>query len=405
VEKYPMNTEQNIAFALGGLAGNNYFGAGFLQAALDVGIKPDIISCTSGQIYYVRRYLEALQEDNKTLLEQEITKQSSPLEQYKKSAELLFGMNPFMRPAYPADLMQDFAKALLQTEQKLITQEPQQSYGNFATSYSRQLMSMIPGRTLVPQFSVEFLKETSEIFKDQKEIGIVFNSYDPQRGHEIVYLNEVARKKWEATKLDDKSGKEPGEKVKVDKKSGDEDRTEYESIYESITAQSVMDALWVYQYGFDKTVHPFYQNNDNKNARFDGAFCRQVLLSELVFANKIYVVRPVSYYWVGELPYSLMEIEDLKIETMFNSTYRGEKDKINLINKLIEKAGNDRPDCLKKYREIELIEINMSTQEDYLEYLSENKSLFDQARQLALVKFAKSERNRSVPPPKRGSQG
>lgn len=392
-----MNTEQNIAFALGGLAGNNYFGAGFLQAALDVGIEPDIISCTSGQIYYVRRYLEALQEDNKTLLEQEITKQSSPLEQYKKSAELLFGMNPFMRPAYPADLMQDFAKYLLQTEQKLIKQESHKSYGKFATSYSRQLMSMIPGRTLVPQFSVEFLKETANIFNDQKEIGIVFNSYDPQSGREIVYLNEVARKKWKATKLDEKSSEEADEKAKLD-----EERTKYEPI----TAQSVIDALWVYQYGFDKTVHPLYQNNDNKNARFDGAFCRQVLLKELVWANKIYVVRPVSFSWVGELPYSLMEIEDLKIETMFNSTYRGERDKILLINKIIEKAEEfekakksekaekkniERPDYLKKYQKIKLIEINMRTQEDYLEYLSENKSLFDQARQLALVKFAKSK--------------
>ena len=402
-----MNTEQNIAFALGGLAGNNFFGAGFLQAALDAGIEPDIISCTSGQIYYVRRYLEALQEGNKTLLEQEITKQSSPLEQYKKSAELLFGMNPFMRPAYPADLMQDFAKALLKTEQKLITQEPQKSYGNFATSYSRQLMSMIPGRTLVPQFSVEFLEKTAEIFDkeeikikkengiNKKKIGIAFNSYDPQSGDEIVYLNDYAREKLGAVKLSENGGKKS-------------DIPEYgdRTTYEPITAKNIMDALWVYQYGFDKTVHPFYQNNDNKNARFDGAFCRQVLLKELVWANKIYVVRPVSYSWIGELPYSLMEIEDLKFETMFNSTYRGERDKILLINKIIEKAEEfekakksekaeekniERPDYLIKYQKIKLIEINMSTQEGYLDYLSENKSLFDQARQLALVEFAKSK--------------
>jgi len=384
-----MNTEQNIAFAVGGLAGNNFFGAGFLQAALDAGIEPGIISCTSGQIYYVRRYLEARKQGNNSLLEQEINKQSIPLEQYKKSAELLFGMNPFMRPVYPADLMQDFAKNLLQTEQNLINKASQQSYGNFATSYSRQLMSMIPGRNLVPQFSVEFLEETANIFNDQQEIGIVFNSYDPQSGHEIIYCNEATRKKWEA--------------VKFNEKGGEEDRTRYESI----TAQSVMDALWVYQYGFDKSVHPLYPKI-NKNARFDGAFCRQVLLRELVWANKIYAVRPISYYWVGELPYSWMEIEDLKIETMFNSAYRGERDKIYLINKLIRKAKEKSiklPDYLEKYQEIHLIEINMSTQEGYLEYLSENKSLFDQARQKALVEFAKSERNRSAPSPQEGESG
>lgn len=383
-----MNTKQNIAFAVGGLAGNNFFGAGFLQAALDTGIKPKIISCTSGQIYYVRRYLEALQEDNKTLLEQEITKQSSPLEQYKKSAELIFGMNPFMRPAYPADLMQDFAKSLLQTEQKLIKQEPQKSYGDFAASYIRQLMSMLPGRNLVPQFSVEFLEETAEIFKEQKEIGIAFNAYDPQRGHEIVYLNEVAREK-----LD----------VKFDEKDGEQENTSayrYRTHYESITTRSIMDALWVYQYGFDKSVHPLYPKI-HENARFDGAFWRQVLLSELTGAETIYVVRPVNCRWIGELPYSWMEIEDLKFETMFNSAYMGERDKINLINKLISKDGN----TLKGYHKIDLIEIEVRTQESYLGYLYENKSLFDQGRQQALVEFTKPEHTRSVPPLERGRLG
>ena len=50
---------QKIGFALGGLAGNNAHGAGFLQAALDIGAQPDFITCTSGQILWVHRYLEA----------------------------------------------------------------------------------------------------------------------------------------------------------------------------------------------------------------------------------------------------------------------------------------------------------------------------------------------------------
>ena len=54
-----MTTEKKIAFALGGLAGNNAHGAGFLHAALERKITPTTISCTSGQIHWVHLYLQA----------------------------------------------------------------------------------------------------------------------------------------------------------------------------------------------------------------------------------------------------------------------------------------------------------------------------------------------------------
>ena len=48
--------DKNIAFALGGLAGNNAHGAGFLQAAFETGIEPRMISFSSGQVLWVFRY-------------------------------------------------------------------------------------------------------------------------------------------------------------------------------------------------------------------------------------------------------------------------------------------------------------------------------------------------------------
>ena len=51
-------TLKKLAFALGGLGGNNARGAGFLQAALDEAVEPEMITCTTGQIYWVYRYLE-----------------------------------------------------------------------------------------------------------------------------------------------------------------------------------------------------------------------------------------------------------------------------------------------------------------------------------------------------------
>jgi hypothetical protein len=49
---------KNVVFAVGGLGGNNAHSAGFLQAALDESVEPEMITCTTGQIYWVWRYLE-----------------------------------------------------------------------------------------------------------------------------------------------------------------------------------------------------------------------------------------------------------------------------------------------------------------------------------------------------------
>jgi hypothetical protein len=49
----------STGLALGGLAGNNAHGAGVLQATLDYDVEPELISCTSGQIHWVARYLKA----------------------------------------------------------------------------------------------------------------------------------------------------------------------------------------------------------------------------------------------------------------------------------------------------------------------------------------------------------
>ena len=71
--------QENVAFAMGGLAGNNAHGAGFLQAALDRGVKPMAISCTSGQILWVYRYLPGLCENRPTDLREMLCEEQSSL--------------------------------------------------------------------------------------------------------------------------------------------------------------------------------------------------------------------------------------------------------------------------------------------------------------------------------------
>jgi len=47
-----------VGFALGGLGGFNAYGVGFLQAARQLQVMPDIITCTSGMIAWASRWLD-----------------------------------------------------------------------------------------------------------------------------------------------------------------------------------------------------------------------------------------------------------------------------------------------------------------------------------------------------------
>jgi hypothetical protein len=117
----------------------------------------------------------------------------------------------------------------------------------------------------------------------------------------------------------------------------------------------------------------------------DGAYYRQVILSELAPAEKIIVARPVNYKWLGKLPTSWVEVEDMKLEISFNGCYQGERDKIMMINKLIKDGTIKDP----KYHWIKLKEIEPETQESFFDYIFEDMDIFQRARKKALVELRK----------------
>lgn len=338
------DNEKKVAFAMGGLAGNNAHGAGFLQAAMEKNIEPIIISCTSGQIFWVYKYL-TVKDTAKNLdeiLEEEIKKTSPTGNITFDTANLaLLGRPGVFRPAYL-----EFAKDLYKNMTESFTEV---MLDPLKANLMEGLFRIIPDRTLIPLFADDFFERISETF-NSSDTGIVFNSYNPIDGIEYVHLNDKAREMLG---------------VSFHQKGSYRDRTEYKKI----TAESVEDALWIYQYGFDE---------DHIN--FDGAYYRQIMLSELVPANKIYVARPVSSRWIGNLPKSHIGVEDLKTETSFNGSYAGERDKIKLINRFIKDGVITR----KKYHIIDLIEIEIDTQERFFDYINEKMSVFDRAKKKAL---------------------
>jgi hypothetical protein len=109
------------------------------------------------------------------------------------------------------------------------------------------------------------------------------------------------------------------------------------------------------------------------------------MLSELASATDIFVARPINYQWIGSrLPTGLAGVADLKTKVGFNGSYAGERDKINLINKLIDDEVLGAP-----YKKINLIEIEMGLQRGYFDYIYESLEVFDHARKCTQGKFEK----------------
>jgi hypothetical protein len=188
----------------------------------------------------------------------------------------------------------------------------------------------------------------------------VFNSYDVHNGEEYVYLNDRARNL-------------------LDVAYGEHDRYRQGTTYRRISPEAVREGLWLYEYGEPRDV-----------SAIDGAYYRQVMLSELSRARTIYVARPINSRWLGSFPSSWIGLEDLKTEVNFNGTYSGERDKIALLNKLLgEKAINAEKVSRKGYHQINLVEFEIQTQQGYFDYAHEYLAVFDRAYDEVQPAFAR----------------
>src|SRR5436190_4072896 len=178
------NQNNKIAFALGGLAGNNAHGAGFLEATLEKRVEPTMISFTSGQILWVSRYLACLKSGTtglRALLAEDIEEirafQSVDLDLAKLS---LFGKPGVFRPAGAAYVADAWRNTSVSIRHLLLDQRDQ--------FVARRLLEVWPCRLLVPDFPDSFFDQISQSFNEENKIGLVFNSYNPHDGCERVYL-------------------------------------------------------------------------------------------------------------------------------------------------------------------------------------------------------------------------
>jgi hypothetical protein len=354
-----------IAFAMGGLAGNNAHGAGFLQAALDRRVEPTMISCTSGQILWVGRYLRARRRAREGAIETDLLK--------KALQEDIRGVNPhgnatlaalrllvFGKPGVFRPARGEYVRDAVANAWELARQIWTGRGGDVLLA--QRWLELFPCRQLIPDFPRSFFAETADVLRGADDVGIAFNSYDPRSGEERVHLNERARELLE--------GKSPERNYAPGSRNDYRDRTSYHDI----DADAVRDGLWLYQYGFERDGKGFV----------DGAYFRGVVLSELAVADRIYCVRPINHCWQGAMPRNYPELEDLKTEIAFDGAYCGERYQVRLVNKLLDALNASNPG---KYHHVDLQEIEVRKPRGFFDYVFESVQVFDEAREDALARF------------------
>ena len=183
----------DIAFALAGLGGFNAHGAGFLTAARDLQVKPDIITATSGQIIVLAEWLRGAD------LEKLLVKPASPDGPLGMLLTTTFGEVGVFKPA---------------------VMEYLERWRSIPTSMDDLSAAMFPAQRYKPVRSEAYLAEMAEVLNGAS-MGVVFNAYEPKSGDGKLFGNDAARSVLAHTTL------------------------------AAIDGQAISSALWLPSYGFE----------------------------------------------------------------------------------------------------------------------------------------------------------
>jgi hypothetical protein len=335
-----------IGFALGGLGGFNGYGVGFLQAARKLGVKPSVITCTSGMIAWVARWLDG--EDLEPLLMEQIREDTK----FPPSFDWLnalwiawFGDPGIFRPAVPEYWARWFTPMTPREE------------------FIDQLLDrLLPAQVYVPLRKREDLESIARSL-NTSPIPVAFNTLHPRSGMTYLHINPAAKTFLEVETLGEVGGPQK---------------------YVPITAEAVGGALWLYLYGFEHHLNPL--------GLVDGAYNRQFIISELHKCDRIYAARPMNTKWLDHLPRNYFDSEDFKVWMWFNSAYTTEVDGMVTINKLIQRGYLRSPD----FHLIDLIEIQVPIHYGYFRYFHEEKDVYELSFNEAMAELQEHEKALTV---------
>jgi len=334
----------SLAFALAGLGGFNAHGAGFLQAARDNEVEPDLVTATSGQIVVLAAYLKGSKDLKKGLIDK--TLEDNPLAQLRIG---LLGYPGVFEPAVTEAVARILAPPYVGM-----------GIGFFADRF-------LPAQLYKPTRSAETIKELADTFNGS-HIGIVFNAYNPTTGEGVLFGNDAARERIKTETsieiLSDQKSRDP----RIAKPSGKE-----QAILD-ITPKAIESALWLSLYGFA----------DIPDRHMDGAYHRSCIVSELHNFDRVIVCRPLANGWSRDTwPRNYFDVQDWNTEMWFSVGYKAEVDSMKRINSLIKLGAiNDR-----SYKLVDILEVEPTTPAGYFNYFIERDSVFEDARSKADALF------------------
>jgi len=157
-----------LAFALAGLGGFNAHGAGFLTAAREFGVKPDLVTATSGQIIVLGEWLRGTDLKNFLI---DTSRSQGPIGTLLTAC---VGDPGIFRAAVP---------------------EYWRRWTRWPATPSEFAASLFPAQEFVPLRSDSYLSGIAELL-NAAPFGVVFNTYDPIQGTGALFGNTAAGPLW-----------------------------------------------------------------------------------------------------------------------------------------------------------------------------------------------------------------
>lgn len=272
-----MNGRPVVAMALGGVGGFNAHDAGVLTAAHECGLAPDIITCTSGAIFWTRLFLT-----DPGGIRVEVERQAAAVRGASALQVAVLGDPGVFRPAYASWWARWLAPPSGPPLRDLLDR-------------------LFPAQLYEPDRPPEFFAQIAADLS-RASTPVAFNAYALSSGRELVFCNQAAF---------GFLGISPGQ-VRPHDIPGEDISTEYRPV----DADAVRSALWLTLYGFS--------NRYQGQTAIDGAYQRQLIMSELAGCDVIYAIKPQASAWQARPPGNYFEVQDFITEMGFNTSFAAE---------------------------------------------------------------------------------
>jgi hypothetical protein len=274
-----MNDKKVVGMALGGVGGFNAHDAGVLAAAHECELRPDIITCTSGAIFWTHLFLT-----NPGGIRDEVQRQADAVKGVNALQVAVLGYPGVFRPAYASYWARWF--------------DPRWGplvRGLFDRLFPAQLYEPTGPKEIFDQMAADLVGTPTPV---------MFNAYAVKSGRELVFCNDAAFGFIGRSSPERRKRKHviPGEDMSTE--------------YLPIDGEAVRAALWLSLYGFSHR----YQGE----ITIDGAYQRQLIMSELTDCDVIYAIKPQASAWRDRAPGNYFEVQDFNTEMWLNTSFAAE---------------------------------------------------------------------------------